>query len=59
MNKWFLVFLLVLGPVLSYLLGAFVTYEFNPAIWEDSGRFVVALFSVLIDGLILMAYFYR
>lgn len=46
---------LFLGLFVTYLLGAFVGWDFNPAKWEPFGRFVAVLTSPLIILLILMA----
>lgn len=43
-----------MAAVMFYLVGAFITWEPNPANWNEAGRMVCALIWLVISGFFVM-----
>lgn len=48
--KWFL---LLVPPVLMYLIGAFIGWQFDPGQWDTGGRLFAAGATMLLEFLVL------
>lgn len=42
----------ILLPILTYMIGGFIAWDFNPGNWDEFGRFLIALLNVIFSILL-------
>ena len=50
MKRAILIYLMIM--FLFYLLGSFVSWQLNPRLWSEEGRFVFAIIGTILSGMI-------